>query len=106
MIEQVLTTADGVRISATLAVGVGPSVERGLCFVVVHGFTGNWRQERVSAIVERLRRLGIDGLIAALQILAVVQRQGRPVSEICHRFDPVPQILKNVRYDHGQPLED
>ena len=47
-----------------------------------------------------------DGLIAALQILGVVQRRGRPVSEICHRFDPVPQILKNVRFKGGKPLED
>jgi phosphoglucosamine mutase len=38
-----------------------------------------------------------DGLVAALQLLAVVQRRGRPVSEVCHRFEPLPQILKNVR---------
>lgn len=47
-----------------------------------------------------------DGLIAALQILACVQRMGRPVSEVCHRFDPVPQLLKNVRFAGGKPLED
>ena len=47
-----------------------------------------------------------DGLIAALQVLAVVCQEGRPVSEVCHRFDPVPQILKNVRYKGGQPLDD
>ncbi len=47
-----------------------------------------------------------DGLVAALQILACVQRMNRPVSEICHRFDPVPQILKNVRVTSGKPLED
>ncbi|MFC6657924.1 phosphoglucosamine mutase [Roseibium salinum] len=46
-----------------------------------------------------------DGLIAALQILACVKDQGRPVSEVCRRFDPVPQILKNVRYKGGMPLE-
>lgn len=38
-----------------------------------------------------------DGLISALQVLAVVQRQGKPVSQVCHVFDPVPQILRNVR---------
>ena len=38
-----------------------------------------------------------DGLVAALQVLAVVKRLGKPVSAICHRFEPVPQILKNVR---------
>jgi phosphoglucosamine mutase len=46
-----------------------------------------------------------DGLIAALQVLAVVRAGGRPVSETCHRFEPVPQILKNVRYSGGAPLE-
>jgi phosphoglucosamine mutase len=38
-----------------------------------------------------------DGLISALQVLAVVRRLDKPVSQVCHRFDPVPQILKNVR---------
>ncbi|MEL7430178.1 MAG: phosphoglucosamine mutase [Pseudomonadota bacterium] len=47
-----------------------------------------------------------DGLIAALQVLAVVKATNRPVSEVCRKFEPVPQILKNVRYAHGQPLED
>ncbi|WP_407049934.1 phosphoglucosamine mutase [Methyloraptor flagellatus] len=47
-----------------------------------------------------------DGLVAALQVLAVVKRLGKPVSEVCHRFDPVPQILKNVRIAGGKPLED
>ena len=42
-----------------------------------------------------------DGLVAALQVLACVKRMGRPVSEVCHRFDPVPQILRNVRVDSG-----
>ncbi|WP_407519528.1 phosphoglucosamine mutase [Methylobacterium oryzisoli] len=45
-----------------------------------------------------------DGLVAALQLLAVVKRQQRPVSEVCHCFDPLPQILKNVRYASGEPL--
>jgi phosphoglucosamine mutase len=47
-----------------------------------------------------------DGLLAALQVLAVVKKQGQPVSKVCHRFDPLPQILKNVRYKTGKPLED
>jgi phosphoglucosamine mutase len=45
-----------------------------------------------------------DGLVAALQILAVVQKQNRPVSEVCQRFTPVPQVLKNVRISGGDPL--
>jgi phosphoglucosamine mutase len=47
-----------------------------------------------------------DGFVAALQVLAVVQKMGKPVSEVCHRFEPLPQILKNVRYKSGKPLED
>lgn len=47
-----------------------------------------------------------DGLVAALQLLAVVKRQERPVSEVCHCFEPLPQILKNVRYKQGRPLEE
>ena len=47
-----------------------------------------------------------DGLVSALQILAVVVSMGKPVSEVCKRFDPVPQLLKNVRYAGGKPLED
>jgi len=46
-----------------------------------------------------------DGFVAALQVLAVVKKLGRPVSEACHRFDPLPQILRNVRYRGGKPLE-
>jgi phosphoglucosamine mutase len=46
-----------------------------------------------------------DGLIAALQLMAVVQRLDKPVSEVCHCFEPLPQILKNVRYKAGRPLD-
>jgi len=47
-----------------------------------------------------------DGLLAALEILSVVVATGKQVSEVCHRFEPVPQILKNVRYAGGKPLEN
>ncbi|HWT31062.1 MAG TPA: phosphoglucosamine mutase [Propylenella sp.] len=47
-----------------------------------------------------------DGLIAALQVLAVIRRENRPASEVCRRFDPVPQIMKNFRYKGGMPLEN
>jgi len=46
-----------------------------------------------------------DGLLTALQVLAVVKKQEQPVSSVCHRFDPLPQVLKNVRYRSGKPLE-
>jgi len=47
-----------------------------------------------------------DGLVAALQVLAIVKRKGEPVSQVCRRFEPVPQVLKNVRFKAGQPLAD
>ena len=47
-----------------------------------------------------------DGLVSALQVLAVAVSTGKPVSEVCARFERLPQILKNVRYAGGRPLED
>ncbi|WP_413989226.1 phosphoglucosamine mutase [Labrys okinawensis] len=47
-----------------------------------------------------------DGLVAALQVLAVLKKADKPVSEVCHRFDPLPQILKNVRTRGGKVLDD
>ncbi len=46
-----------------------------------------------------------DGLVAALQILAEVKRAGAPASEVLHRFEPLPQLLKNVRFAGGRPLD-
>src|SRR6204780_4750737 len=46
-----------------------------------------------------------DGFVAALQVLAVVKKFNKPVSEACHRFEALPQILKSVRY-RGKPLEN
>ncbi len=46
-----------------------------------------------------------DGLVAALQALAVIVEAGRPVSEICRLFEPLPQVLKNVRYANKTPLQ-
>ncbi len=47
-----------------------------------------------------------DGLVTALQVLAVVSESGKPVSEVCNQFEPMPQVLKNVRFKKGQPLDD
>jgi len=47
-----------------------------------------------------------DGLVAALQVLAVLVRENRKVSDLCNLFDPLPQLLRNVRYNGGAPLED
>ena len=76
-------------------------------------------------VVERMRETGInlggeqsghmilsdftttgDGLVAALQVLATVKAEGRPASEVCRRFTPLPQLLRNVRFAGGQPLSD
>ena len=47
-----------------------------------------------------------DGLIAALQVLAVVVQSDRPASEVTRLFEPLPQLLRNVRFNGGAPLED
>jgi len=46
-----------------------------------------------------------DGLVAALQVLAALVSGGKPASELLHLLDPVPQLLKSVRFT-GTPLED
>jgi len=74
-------------------------------------------------VVERMRKAGFnvggeqsghivlsdfcttgDGLIAALQVLTELKQSDIPASEACKQFEAVPQILKNVRYDGGDPL--
>jgi phosphoglucosamine mutase len=76
-------------------------------------------------VVEEMRRLGCnfggeqsghiimtdfvttgDGLIAALQVLSVMVEQGRPLSEVCQRFTPMPQILRNVPMPPDVRLDD
>jgi phosphoglucosamine mutase len=47
-----------------------------------------------------------DGLVSALQVLACIKRSNKPVSELCRKFEPVPQVLKNVRFSSGdKPLD-
>ncbi|MFN2101083.1 phosphoglucosamine mutase [Altererythrobacter sp. MF3-039] len=46
-----------------------------------------------------------DGTIAALRVLSSLVRADKPASELLHVFDPVPQLLKNVRYSGGTPLD-
>ena len=47
-----------------------------------------------------------DGLLAALQVLAVMVESGRPASEVCRVFQRLPQRLKNVRFAGASPLLD
>ena len=42
--------------------------------------------------------------MAALQILSEIKRQAKPASEVLDVFEPVPQILKNVRYAGENPM--
>ncbi len=46
-----------------------------------------------------------DGTVTALQVLAQLVESGKKASELLHQFDPVPQLLKNVRFAGGKPLE-
>src|SRR3954462_1047152 len=46
-----------------------------------------------------------DGLIAAWQVLAAIVETGKRASEIFRVFEPIPQLLRNVRFGQGQPLE-
>jgi phosphoglucosamine mutase len=45
-----------------------------------------------------------DGTIAALQVLAALVESGKPASELLRQFEPVPQLLRNVRFAGGKPL--
>jgi len=47
-----------------------------------------------------------DGLVAALQVLAVLAEENKPASEAAHLFEPLPQVLENVRFRNGSPLSD
>ncbi|WP_212112525.1 phosphoglucosamine mutase [Bartonella queenslandensis] len=46
-----------------------------------------------------------DGLVAALQILACMKESQSPMSQLCKRFEPVPQILKNVTIKNKNVLK-
>jgi phosphoglucosamine mutase len=46
-----------------------------------------------------------DGLVAALQVLAALAEAQKPASELLRQFEPLPQLLKNVRFEKGRPLE-
>ena len=47
-----------------------------------------------------------DGILAALQILALLKEKGQKASEVLNLFTPLPQILKNVRFKTGRPMQD
>jgi phosphoglucosamine mutase len=47
-----------------------------------------------------------DGLIAALQVLAVIVERGRPASEVCRVFTPLPQLHRNIEFSGVSPLKN
>ena len=47
-----------------------------------------------------------DGTVAALQVLAEIKRSNKPASEVLSLFEPVPQLLKNVRYEGVSPMDN
>ena len=46
-----------------------------------------------------------DGLVAALQILAELVATEKPASDVLNLFEPLPQLLRNVRFNGGTPLD-
>jgi phosphoglucosamine mutase len=46
-----------------------------------------------------------DGLVAGLQVLAELAASDRPASELLNLFEPLPQLLRSVRFNGGAPLE-
>ncbi|TNE70077.1 MAG: phosphoglucosamine mutase [Rhodobacteraceae bacterium] len=92
--------AEGLRLERT-AVGDRYVVER----MRAGGF--NLGGEQSGHIVMTDYATTGDGLLAGLQFLAAMVESGRKASELAQVFEPVPQLLKNVRYATGQlPLEE
>jgi phosphoglucosamine mutase len=91
--------------------GQGLSLERtgvGDRYVVEAMRRGNWNLggEQSGHIVMTDYATTGDGLLAGLQFLAAMVETGKTASELARRFDPVPQLLKNVRFTAGQtPLD-
>ncbi len=69
-----------------------------------HGY--NVGGEQSGHIILRNHTTTGDGIIAALQVLAVLVEQEKPASEICRVFKPFPQVLKNVRFKSAQKLNE
>jgi phosphoglucosamine mutase len=47
-----------------------------------------------------------DGIVAALRVLAVMVREGRPLSELAQVMTRTPQVLVNVKVDKKRPLDE
>jgi phosphoglucosamine mutase len=110
---------DGGGVVATVMSNLG--LER---YLGEHGITLHRTAVGDRYVVEAMRRLGSnlggeqsghiilgdysttgDGLMVALQVLAAIVETHAPASRVCKIFAPVPQLLKNVRFAGGAPLE-
>jgi phosphoglucosamine mutase len=110
---------DGGGVVATVMSNLG--LER---YLGQHGITLHRTAVGDRYVVEAMRRLGSnlggeqsghiilgdysttgDGLMVALQVLAAIVETGAQASRVCNVFTPVPQLLKNVRFAGGAPLE-
>jgi phosphoglucosamine mutase len=90
--------------------GMGLTLERtpvGDRYVVEHmrGHGFNLGGEQSGHVVLADYGTTGDGLIAALQVLAEILRAGRPASEVLRKFEPVPQQLRNIRFEGESPLK-
>jgi phosphoglucosamine mutase len=93
-------------------------------FMSAHGLTLERTKVGDRYVMERMREGGFnlggeqsghiilsdvsttgDGLISALQVLAVLTQASKPMSTLARQFEPAPQVLKNVRFSKGKPLE-
>ena len=93
-------------------------------FLTAHGLNLERTQVGDRYVMERMRQGGFnlggeqsghiilrdyattgDGLLAALQVLAVLKEADKPMSALARQFEPVPQLLENVRFASGKPLE-
>jgi len=94
-------------------------------FMAAHGLKLERTQVGDRYVMERMREGGFnlggeqsghiilsdvsttgDGLISALQVLAVLAQSNQPMSSLARQFEPAPQVLKNVRFARGKPLEN
>jgi len=70
-----------------------------VAYMRAHGY--NLGGEQSGHVILRNYTTTGDGLIAALQVLGILQERQKPVSEVLHCFDPVPQFVDNI----GMPAE-
>jgi phosphoglucosamine mutase len=94
-------------------------------FLSIHGLVLHRTRVGDRYVAERMREIDVnvggeqsghmilsdfattgDGLVAALQTLAVIVEQDRPASEVCRIFTPLPQLLRNVRFTGSSPLRN